>query len=273
MKIKKLILSIILVIVIVVVIAIGGIILFLDSLVANGIRKFGTEATGTEVTLGSARISLTGGNVALNSLAIANPKGYQKPAAFGFGRFYVDVDLGTVTSDKIVIETIKIDGIKIDFEPNLTGSNLTDIKNNIMKYVKGSKKAAEQKPVEKKEEPTGETGEKKPEKKVVIRKLLITNGEVSISSKTLGQSVTVPLADIEMTDIGEDKDRTASETVMIIYGEIMNAVAKAASSTGLKDLNLDGLTKGSLDTATKTVEDVGNTVKDSLKSLKKSIFD
>lgn len=271
MKAKKVVWSVILVVVVVVVLAIGGLVLFLDSIVASGIRKFGSDATGVPVELGSVSISLLGGSVALNKLAIANPEGYHEKHAFGFDKFFVDVDLGTVTSDTIVIDLIEIDGIHVAFEPTLTGGgNLVDIKNNIDNYL-GKEKVA---PAKTPGEPAPDE-EKKPGKKVVIRKLMITNGSVTVASRMLSTGMTLPLATIEMTDIGEKGDsRTPAEVLAEVYAKLMEAVGKAVSGSGLKGVKLDGLTSGVQDTVRgiqDSVKDTGGDVKDAVRGLRESI--
>ncbi|TNE36601.1 MAG: hypothetical protein EP347_10695, partial [Alphaproteobacteria bacterium] len=54
----------------------------LDGLVKNLVEKYGSEATGTKVALGSVAIDLTGGAVTLGELSVANPAGFESSHAF-----------------------------------------------------------------------------------------------------------------------------------------------------------------------------------------------
>ncbi|MFA7229868.1 MAG: AsmA family protein [Victivallaceae bacterium] len=262
-----------------IVVVIITVILLLNSIVGKAIRELGTRATGTQVSLDNARISLLNASVGLNGMMIANPEGYQQQEAFALGKFFVDVDMWTLASNKIIIDRLEIRDINIDFEPTLSGSNLNDIKNNIMKFA-GMDKKAEVQPTEPEKEPeTVKTPEPESRpapaqkgKKLVIKKLIISNGTVTIASKMLGQNITVPLAEIEMEDVGEDSNKSPEEVLLEVYQALMKGVAKAVSASGAKNIDVEGITNSVLGAADKNAKNLGKDVKDSINKLKDSFF-
>lgn len=80
-------------IIIILILAVGIAYFALNSIVATGIRTFGTKATGTKVEVQSVSIYPFAGTLEIKGLAVANPKNYQSANAFALNRFYVNMDL------------------------------------------------------------------------------------------------------------------------------------------------------------------------------------
>jgi hypothetical protein len=211
----------------------------LDNIIAAGITKFGTDATGTKVTVEKVSFEPFNGNLALVGLKIDNPKDCINKEAFKFDKFAVDVDPDTVFKDKIVINSISIDNIAIDYEPGMDGSNLKKIEDNIKKYT-GADKPAEKAPAETKEETKpAEPGKKKT---VVIKKFIINGGEISVSSSLLKQSVSLKMKEFELNDIGTDKEMDAEEVLMLVYSKLLPLIidtVATSTESALKQLPLD----------------------------------
>ena len=252
---------------------VGIIVLFLalNSIVAEGVRTFGTQATGTKVELQSVNISPFSGSVELKGLYVANPQDCQNKNAFVLGHFYVDMKLMSLFTDKIVINNVIIEDVAVDFEPSVTkGSNLHEIKNNIMKYCgvdKTSTGSGEVKDGEKKEkEPVKpDTAPQKPGKKVMIKYFVIKNGTISVSSSLIKTGVNVPMPKIEMQDIGADDSKSAGDVLQEIYDQMLKGIGSAVS--GVQGIKLDGIR----DDVAKATEGVGKGMKESIKSLQSSL--
>ena len=256
-------------------IVIGGIIvlfLALNSIVAEGVRTFGTQATGTKVELQSVNISPFSGSVELKGLYVANPQDCQNKNAFVLGHFYVDMKLMSLFTDKIVINNVIIEDVAVDFEPSVTkGSNLHEIKNNILRYCgvdktsTGGTGTGEGKEPEKKEPAKPDDGKQKPGKKVMIKYFVIKNGTISVSSNLVKTGINVPMPKIEMQDIGADDNKSAGDVLQEIYDQMLKGIGTAVS--GVQGIKLDGVKED----VAKATEGVSKGVKDGFKSLKSSI--
>jgi hypothetical protein len=260
MKLGKKILTALLIVIIAILVLVTVVLMRLDSIVAGGMRTFGTKATGTEVKVKSVSISLLGGDLAINNFSVANPADYKSKEALSFDLVSVDLDVNSMFSDTIIVNEVLIDNVKIDFEPTLTGgSNLTDIKNNIMNFVKKEKGETAEKPAEEEKPATNEKG-----KKVIIKKFIINNGTVTVSSSMLDQSIPLTLSKIELNDLG--KESNMGETFSKIYDKILEEVIKVVSAAKIEGLDMDKiqstLFKDLPESAGKVGEEVGKTLKD-----------
>ncbi len=241
---------------------IGGIValfLALNSIVANEIRAFGTQATGTKVELQSVNILPFSGSVELKGVCIANPKDCQNQNAFALGRFYVDMNLKSLFTDRIVINNVIIEDAAVDFEPSVSqGSNLHEIKHNIMQYCKGQE-------AEKKESAKQEPSAQKPGKTVMIKYFVIKGGTISVSSSLLKTSVNVPMPKIEMQDIGGDNNKSGGDVFQEIFNQTLQGIGTAVSQ--VRGIKLDSVTED----VSNATEGVGKGVKEGFKSLKSSL--
>lgn len=194
----------------------------LDSLIKDAVEKYGSESTQAKVTLNKVDISLKSGSGALRGLKVGNPKGFETPSAFELGGISVAIDTGTVTSDPVVIKEIVIDGPKVTYETTGTDSNIDAIKRNVDAYKKQYAGGGRQK---------GGEGPK-----LVIENLYIKGGEISVSAGFLkGKSLTTPLPDIHLKDIGkEKKGATPAEVATQVMDSMTSGVGKAVGA-----LNLD----------------------------------
>jgi hypothetical protein len=268
-KVKKVIGISFLIFALIIIAGVIALFLALNSIVAEGVRTFGTQATGTRVELQSVNISPLSGSVEINGMYVANPQGCQEKNAFVLGHFYVDMKLMSLFTDKIVINNIIIENVGVNFEPSASkGSNLHEIKNNIMKYCgvdKTSSGSGEIKEFEKNAPVKQDAAKKNPGKTVMIKYFVIKNGTISVSLNLLKTSVNVPMPKIEMQDIGADDNKSAGDALQEIYDQMLKGIGPAVS--GAQGIKLDSVKED----VAKATENVGKNVKDSLKSLKSSI--
>lgn len=197
----------------------------LNRIVKAGVETMGPKVTGTGVTLDKVGISPFSGQGALGGLRIANPEGFNTPNAFELGQVSVSIDPRSLRSDTIVIREILIDAPEITFEGDLSGSNISRIRKNIESFS-GKRPAAEQ------AEPAPEKPAKAG-KKVQIKRFALKNGKVQLAATLVkGEAVTVPLPDIELTDIGKDSSGTTlAEAVNQVFPAIYKAITEAVMSS------------------------------------------
>jgi hypothetical protein len=237
---------------IVAVLAIGGVVYFasnIDSIIKAAVEKFGSEATKTEVTLSSVDLSLDSGAASLNGFRMGNPAGFKTDKAMSFGKVSIKIDTGSLTSDVIVIKEVVIAGPDITYESGDGGSNFDVIQKNVDAYAKslgagggaGDKKSAKE-----------EGG-----KKIIIEHLYVRDGKVALNSPLLlGKTVSVPLPDIHLKDIGKkEKGATPAQ----VAGKLMDEITGSIAGVGKDGLESAAkLAKDAMEGAKKMLEGAGS---------------
>lgn len=216
----------------VLVILIVVVVLFLGQVVKTAVETAGPQVAGVEMSLEKARVYLLLGDIKLKGLVIGNPEGFKTPSLMELNELVIDIDIGSLFTDTIVIKEIHIDGPQITYERGLKTSNLSALQENLAPDEKKPKKEKTDAPKEKSD---------KPAKKVVIDDFLLENGKVNISIAIAGgKKLTVPMAPIHLKDIGKDSDGTSiTEIVNEVLGAIMKSVGDAVAASG--DLAGDAL--------------------------------
>lgn len=187
-----------------------------------GVETFGPEVTQTPISLESVELSAFSGSGAISGLVVGNPEGFSTPHAIKLDGFQMKLQPMSVLSDKIVINEIIIDGPEFILETGvgLGKSNIGTILANIEAFTGPSEAEA-----------VDESGSSK---SVQIDLLRITGGNVKVSNKLLaGQALTVPLPDIELTDIGADDDGTTfGESMKLVFQAINQGIIFSVGNSG-----------------------------------------
>ncbi len=242
--------------------------LFLGPIIKTSVETIGPQVTGVDITLEKAGINLLSGNVKLKGLIIGNPEGFKTPSLMELNQFVVDLDMGSLFTDTIVIKKIHIDGPQITYEQALRSSNFSTLQKNLAPDKKAEDKEPEEKVAKKK---------KAPAKKVVIEDFLFENGKVHISITLAGgKKLTVPLATIHLEDIGKEADgASVTEVVNEVFGAITKSVGQAVATSAdfAGDLAGDAgeMLKGGAGAATDAAKDVGGAATDAAKGAADSI--
>lgn len=234
---KRRIVRIVLWVVIVLVVLLAAAVLVRDMIIETAIRKVGSQATGTTVEVGSFSSSLLRGRVELAGLRVANPPGYRNPDAIVFDRIVVQVRPGSLLSDVIEVDEIRVDGMRVDFEATLSGSNLTDIQKNIETFAGGS---APEQPEEAKPEaePTAGEGDAAG-KQVLIHQLVVADNSLTLSSAMLQSTLPLLLPDIRMSEVGGGQPLGETMNQMMIT--LMQAISQAVAQAGINAENIQAL--------------------------------
>lgn len=195
----------------------------IGSAVKAGVETYGPEVTQTSITLDDVQLSAFSGSGSISELIVGNPEGFKTPHSIKLDGFRMKIEPMSVLSDKIVINEIIIDGPEFIMETGLglQKSNIGVILENIQAFTGTSDEEEE-------EEESGST------KSVQIDLLRITGGKVKISNKLLGgQSLMVPLPDIELTDIGAEDDGVLfGESIKIVFQAINQGIVSSVGKSG-----------------------------------------
>ena len=194
----------------------------LDKILKGAIESIGSDLLGVPVTISAVEIDLKSGSGQISGFTIANPPGYTAKNAFQMNKIRLEIDIGSLGKQPIVISELNIQNPKVELEAREDGSsNLQTLLNNIEKNsAQADKKAAEQQP---------ETeGVKKGEP------LRISFNKLSISGVTVNAIVPsqepdqVVIPDIVMENVGGASGLTPAEVGSLIIGDIIGQSLKSA---------------------------------------------
>jgi hypothetical protein len=224
----------------------------------EAVLHYGPAVTGAPVELDAVDISALTASAAVRGLVVGNPEGYESRHALRLDEAAVDIEVGSLFGDVLVLESVRIDGAHVIWEGSLKGSNLTAIKANAEAYA-GPAGAA----------PEPAADEEAPETKVIIRRLAFLNTRVGVQAPFAGKDVSFTLPDVVLEDIGVEEGgvppgevgaRVTSEFVR----RIAEAVAEKARAGVLKGREIAGEVKDKAaeagDKLKEKVGEVGKTV-------------
>ena len=213
----KILKSVALIVVVLLVVLYAVFYLFGGYILKVGVETGATKALGVGVDVDGMSLSVLRGSVVIDGLAVANPPGYAHEHLLKLAKGKVAVKIGSLLSETVRVEEIKLDGIDLVIEQKGLSNNLQDVVNSI---------ASGDKPTEDKQEtePTG--------KQLQVDDLEITNVKVTVKLLPVpgkADSVTLNLDPIKMNNLGtDDKLSTA-----ILAEKIILAIAKGVTKQGV----------------------------------------
>ncbi|PCH62613.1 MAG: hypothetical protein COC19_02575 [SAR86 cluster bacterium] len=242
---KKLLIS---VVVIVAAIGIGGY-FYMGSLLAKGIETVGSEVLGTEVKVASVSLSPLSGSGSITGLIIDNLEGFSADTIMELGELSIEVDIASVFTDTIVVNSIVINQPQITYEARLSGSNLSALLDRLSSSETESSAS----------EDADGAG-----KSIIIRDLVIDGARVNLVSALA--SAPIPLPRLHLQDIGEPGDSVS----MVEAGKrVIAAISSSILEVGLPDIDLEGLR----DSARERLDEGVESARDALNNATDGILD
>lgn len=224
----------------------GGVFAYLyyETGIRRAIEIAGSNALGVPVTVTGVSISPFTGEGSIRGLNIANPEGFDAPYAIELGGLDLKVNVGSLVSDVIEVNSIVISDAKITYETKLVTDNIRTLLNNLPND--GAAPVVEANP------------DAAASKQVIIRDLRIMNPQISLH--TAVASAPIPLPDIQLQNIGEQSDAV---TVAEAARQILAAINRAVISGGIPNMDvlIDGARQQLQEGARKVgdaVEELGN---------------
>ncbi|MCM8536702.1 MAG: hypothetical protein NE334_12260 [Lentisphaeraceae bacterium] len=192
---------------------------FLGSIISTGVETVGPKLTKGDVKLDSASLSIFGSG-GIKGLEIGNPKNgdFSSPFAFKMGSVDVSVQIGSVTSDKIVVNSIIVDGAELCWE-GMAGSNHQQILENIQEFAGPAEEKTEEG-----EKPSEEPGK---EKSLEIKLFKMTNTKIHLYG--FGKKLTeITLPDFEKEGIGSDTEggMKMSDSIGVLYASMLGSITQ-----------------------------------------------
>ncbi|MGA2093836.1 MAG: hypothetical protein ABSH16_10575 [Sedimentisphaerales bacterium] len=237
---KKIIMKFVVIpVVVLLLVLIVGFIVAGNLIIKKGIEVAGSKTLGVPVTVKSINLSILRGRVAIKGLVIKNPPGYANDTLLDLGEGVVNLNIGSLLSNTIKIELIKLDGTKMTIEQKGLTNNLKEIMNNLPKEEKKEPAPA----VEKKPAPTAA----KPGKNLTITKLEITGTNVQMKLLPIaGKSDTMSfkLDPIIMENLGTGSKLSIATLIEKVMSALATGVAKQTAGAAVD------LGKGAINTTT-----------------------
>ncbi len=257
---RKIVLRIVLGFVLVMVLAVVAGFLLIDQIAKSGVEKGASYALGVETTVKSIDVRLFDGQVIMDELNISNPEGFSSPHLLQTGRVDVQVDLGSLSSETVEVSKFELDGLEMHIEQKLSGSNVSQIMDNLKRLSKDTDKD------KKKDKPTS----KGPSKQVIIKRILIEN-VVAHFHLLVGPALKVEVPTIELTNVSSDgSGGVAGQLTSQIFSAVLEAVLKSAKGIVPADF-LEGLDKEFMELGTETLEQAEQILEES--GLEESLED
>ena len=209
---KKILAYVIVSIAVILLVLIVGFHIFGAGMIKAVVEKTASSTLGVPVTVKSIDLSILRGQVEIKGLVVNNPPGYANETLLELGDGVVNLDIGSLMSDTIKIQLVKLDNTKLTIEQKGLTNNLNEI---LDKLPKGEKEATPK---------TEKSG-----KNLTVNKLEIINTDVRVKLLPIpGKSDTVSLKldPIVMENLGTDKKLSTAALVSKVMGVLATSIAK-----------------------------------------------
>ena len=229
-------------------VCIGGVFFFLsnlNSIVAGVIEKQGSEVASAEVAVSGVRISLRDGRGTIAGLRIASPDGYRVHHAFTLGEITMDIDLGSLKGEPIVIDEIRVLAPEVKAEFLKTGSsNIGALQKNVQQYASsldnGGKKNDDQ-------------------KRIRIKRFIFEKGRIELDAEALGlEKRSLDLPAIRLDDIGGAEGARPDVIAQAILGALTRKATAELARAGIDQKVRDLVTDEAKEKAQGLLDKIGN---------------
>ena len=246
------------------------VILLIDPIAKNVLEKGAPLVLGTNVSVERIHIEPFKLRVEITDLVIDNPsESYSSDYAIKLGDIVADVELATVTKDKIRIKEMTLQDVDVVYETYVISSNLQDILDNVKKLDTAEKK---EKAEEKKE-----GGKEEKEKTLQVDLIELDNVGVTVQAKGAAAGLPIKVSIDPMGPLGEGEEGITpiGLSLRILGAIVTTAIKSAGGSVGdaaavISDAATDavaGATGAAVEAANSVVNDATNAASDALKGL------
>ncbi|NPV04585.1 MAG: hypothetical protein HPY67_07625 [Syntrophaceae bacterium] len=182
--------------------------LWLDGWITRAVNAYGPEITGTEVRADDVRVSFLSGRATITNFTLGNPKGFRSPRALTAASVSVSLELPSLISDTLVIRRLEIVGPDVTYEKRAGTDNFKTIARH------AGRKAKEAGLV------SGETGGKRPGRKLLIREFIVRGGRVTLHTPDLPSgAASAAIPDMRLRNVGGDGAEPSA-----VFGRILAAL-------------------------------------------------
>ncbi len=204
----------------------GGVLLVFSNLngfVKTAIETAGTNSVGSQVQVESVEINLSDGTASIFGFSIANPQGFSNATMVSFEELSVSIDVESITSDVIRINSIIARNPFVLYE-SADGSSNVD---TVSARFEG-------------DDSTQEVDDSAEGPVIAIESILIESIQASLVADLLPNTLDVNLGDIALMNLMGTPDEIAEQ----IMGPVTTQLSSAAASVvvqAVADLLTDGI--------------------------------
>jgi hypothetical protein len=198
-------------------VVVGGMIYLLnnlDGLVKRAIEVAGTNALATDVRVSSVSVDLANGSATLSGFSIANPPGFSDEDMVRFDELYLAIDLASLNTDVIRINSIRTVNPYVLYEMQGTRSNLDVVRERF---------PAQPAPTR----PAGEAAQPV----IAINEVNITGIQGTLQSDLLANPVSVNLGDISIPPVQGTPEQLAQQIARPLLTQLGIRAATAMATT------------------------------------------
>ncbi len=207
----------------------------MDSLVKQGIERYGSAMTQAQVSVGAVNISPSDGKGSLRDLSVGNPAGFKTTHALKAALVEIEIDVSTLTKDVLVIRRIVIEAPDVIYEKGATLTNFEAIAQHIASSVSS----------------TQAKSDKAGGKRFIVEHLSVHNAKAQASAAFMnGKTMALTLPDIDLKNLGRAQGGLRAD-------ELAGAVVAALRAKLSMAANFDNLLKSSGE----ALDQLGSTVK------------
>ena len=210
---KKLLVRLVLAVVVLVVVA--GVVgyLWLDTIAKEAVQRGGTYAMGVDTTVDKVSLRPFAGQLQMQGLKVANPKGFSGVHLMQTGTFELEMVPSSLMDKTILLKKFELDGLDMYIDQQMPRSNISVIMDNLKKL--GDEKPKDQKPSEGKN----------------YRVDLITIRNVVAQVKVLvGPELTIKIPEIQLKNV--TGDNAAGVALPVLVARILPAIVAAVLESG-----------------------------------------
>lgn len=195
------------------IIALGALILSfsMDRIIKSNIEQTTSDMLDTSVEVNDASISILDGTGSIDGITIHNPEGFSDNPAVKLQQISIKMDLATILSDTVIIDSIEIKQPEVYFEQKGAGINLEKLSESLN------------------EAPSTDIN-------LIVDYLLVEEGLIKLTTETDEvQSTETTFDRFELTGIGREENNTIEQTVRQILRPVLERAAQEAVEQGLLD--------------------------------------
>lgn len=194
----------------------------LGRLIERGVQTAGPQITGTDVSLGSAWVSIFSGEGSLKRLHVGNPAGFSTDRAFDLGEIAIAIDPKSVTSNVIHVRSVVVKAPQLVAEFDQGGRSNLDA---IMEHVRAASGGGAAK---------GESSGGA-QRKMIIDEFRFENAQVRALAPAFGVDKTLNLQPVVLKNLGAKQGgAAASDIANQVMRPIVDSAIRAATQEYLK---------------------------------------
>jgi uncharacterized protein involved in outer membrane biogenesis len=197
--------KILILLVLLVVVGLASVYIYRNALVETAVEESGNYVLGVPTDLGSASLDLGGGSLSLKDYSISNPDGFEGETFLELDYCMLDVNSGSILDDEVMIDSIVLEGFKLNLEQIDKKGNYLTILNNLKKL--------------------DATGSSESEQRLKVGKVMLRDIRVSAALTVMGKKQaekSFTVENITLENVGGADGTTVGGLIKTVVTELLS---------------------------------------------------